>query len=202
MTILVVARSEVAGSLPALCFVEDAAIARVLAHGRYIMGPEVAQMEEALAAYAGAAHCVSAASGTEALLSALMALGIGPGDEVFVPAFTFAASAGRPWLSSSFSTSSSCGGVAASPRATAFSMPWPVSGTRPQAMAAARLPTLCTSRCLRSSLLPRTLPACAKDRDRLRARQHHGTPGNIARTEGRCAARTSMSRHRAPWLPR
>ncbi|HWT13579.1 MAG TPA: DegT/DnrJ/EryC1/StrS family aminotransferase [Allosphingosinicella sp.] len=71
----------------------DTAIARVLDHGRFIMGPEVAAMEEALAAYAGTRHCVAVASGTEALLISLMALGIGPGDEVIVPAFTFAATA-------------------------------------------------------------------------------------------------------------
>jgi len=71
----------------------DEAIRRVLDHGRYIMGPEVAEMEAALAARAGARHCVSVASGTEALLVSLMALGVGPGDEVIVPAFTFAATA-------------------------------------------------------------------------------------------------------------
>jgi len=71
----------------------DEAIRRVLDHGRFIMGPEVAEMEAALAARAGARHCVSVASGTEALLVSLMALGVGPGDEVIVPAFTFAATA-------------------------------------------------------------------------------------------------------------
>jgi UDP-2-acetamido-2-deoxy-ribo-hexuluronate aminotransferase len=71
----------------------DAAIAGVLEHGRFIMGPEVAEMEKALAAHAGARHCVAVASGTDALLISLMALGIGPGDEVIVPAFTFAATA-------------------------------------------------------------------------------------------------------------
>ncbi|WP_129793617.1 DegT/DnrJ/EryC1/StrS aminotransferase family protein [Sphingosinicella sp. CPCC 101087] len=71
----------------------DAAIAGVLDHGRFILGPEVAEMEEALAAYAGARHCVAVASGTDALLISLMALDIGPGDEVIVPAFTFAATA-------------------------------------------------------------------------------------------------------------
>jgi UDP-2-acetamido-2-deoxy-ribo-hexuluronate aminotransferase len=71
----------------------DSAIAGVLCHGRYIMGPEVAEMEQALADYAGCRHCVAVASGTEALLISLMALGIGPGDEVIVPAFTFAATA-------------------------------------------------------------------------------------------------------------
>lgn len=71
----------------------DAAIAGVIGHGRFIMGPEVAEMEHELAAFAGTRHCIAVASGTEALLIGLMALGIGPGDEVIVPAFTFAATA-------------------------------------------------------------------------------------------------------------
>jgi UDP-2-acetamido-2-deoxy-ribo-hexuluronate aminotransferase len=71
----------------------DAAIAGVLEHGRFIMGPEVAEMERALADFTGTRHCVAVASGTEALLISLMALGIGPGDEVIIPAFTFAATA-------------------------------------------------------------------------------------------------------------
>ena len=69
------------------------AIQRVLDHGQYILGPEVAEMEQALCTYTGATHCISVASGTEALLISLMALGIGPGDEVITPAFTFAATA-------------------------------------------------------------------------------------------------------------
>ena len=69
----------------------DAAIARVLAHGRFVMGPEVAAFEADLAAHAGVAHAVSCASGTDALTIALMAEGIGPGDAVFLPAFTFTA---------------------------------------------------------------------------------------------------------------
>lgn len=69
------------------------AIDGVLAHGQFIMGPEVAEMESALAARIGSSHCIAVASGTEALLISLMALGIGPGDEVIVPAFTFAATA-------------------------------------------------------------------------------------------------------------
>jgi len=71
----------------------DSAIAGVIEHGQFILGPEVGEMEEALAAYAGAQHCISVASGTEALLMSLMALGVGSGDEVIVPAFTFAATA-------------------------------------------------------------------------------------------------------------
>lgn len=71
----------------------DGRISRVLEHGQFILGPEVAEMEEALATYVGAAHCIAVASGTEALLMSLMAHGIGPGDEVIVPAFTFAATA-------------------------------------------------------------------------------------------------------------
>jgi UDP-2-acetamido-2-deoxy-ribo-hexuluronate aminotransferase len=71
----------------------DARIQRVLDHGQYIMGPEVAEMERALAERTGAAHCVAVASGTEALLIALMAIGLKPGDEVITTPFTFAATA-------------------------------------------------------------------------------------------------------------
>ena len=68
-------------------------IHRVLHHGQYILGPEVAEFEEKLAAYTGAKHCISVANGTDALQIAQMALGIGPGDEVITPGFTYIATA-------------------------------------------------------------------------------------------------------------
>ncbi|MCC5960520.1 MAG: DegT/DnrJ/EryC1/StrS aminotransferase family protein [Rhodobacteraceae bacterium] len=71
----------------------DARISAVLDHGSYIMGPEVVELEQQLADFCGAKHCISCANGTDALQLALMALGIGSGDAVFVPSFTFAASA-------------------------------------------------------------------------------------------------------------
>lgn len=71
----------------------EAAIGRVLEHGAFIMGPEVRELEAQLAAYAGVKHCISCASGTDALMMVLMAKGIGPGDAVFCPSFTFAATA-------------------------------------------------------------------------------------------------------------
>lgn len=71
----------------------DAGIARVLAHGQYILGPEVAELEEKLAAYTGAKYCISCANGTDALQIALMALGVGRGDEVITPGFTYIATA-------------------------------------------------------------------------------------------------------------
>jgi UDP-2-acetamido-2-deoxy-ribo-hexuluronate aminotransferase len=71
----------------------NARIQRVLDHGQYIMGPEVAELEAALAARTAAAHCVTAASGTEALLIALLALEVGPGNEVITTPFSFAAAA-------------------------------------------------------------------------------------------------------------
>jgi UDP-2-acetamido-2-deoxy-ribo-hexuluronate aminotransferase len=69
----------------------DARIHKVLDHGQYILGPEVAEMEQKLAAYTGSKHAISCASGTEALLMSLLALGIGKGDEVITTPFTFAA---------------------------------------------------------------------------------------------------------------
>jgi UDP-2-acetamido-2-deoxy-ribo-hexuluronate aminotransferase len=71
----------------------DARIQRVLDHGQYIMGPEVAELEQKLVAYTGAKHCITVASGTEALLISLMAIGLQPGDEVVTTPFTFAATA-------------------------------------------------------------------------------------------------------------
>ncbi|GIW56101.1 MAG: aminotransferase DegT [Nitrospiraceae bacterium] len=71
----------------------DAAIARVLDHGRFIMGPEVAELEQRLAEFCGARHVVTCANGTDALVLALRALGVGPGDTVIVPSFTFCATA-------------------------------------------------------------------------------------------------------------
>jgi dTDP-4-amino-4,6-dideoxygalactose transaminase len=71
----------------------EAAVLKVLRGGQYIMGPEVLELEEALSAYVGVAHTVSCASGTDALVMALMAKGVGPGDAVFAPPFTFVATA-------------------------------------------------------------------------------------------------------------
>ncbi len=71
----------------------DAGIERVLEHGRFILGPEVGEFEAALAAHVGVAHVVSCANGTDALTLALMGENIGPGDAVFIPGFTFTATA-------------------------------------------------------------------------------------------------------------
>ncbi len=74
----------------------DQRIAAVLDSGRFIMGPEVAELEAGLASFAGAAHCVGVSSGTDALQIAMMAEGIGRGDAVFLPAFTYTATAEVP----------------------------------------------------------------------------------------------------------
>lgn len=71
----------------------DANIQKVLAHGQYILGPEVTELEEKLAAFTGAKYCITCANGTDALQIAQMALGIGPGDEVITPGFTYIATA-------------------------------------------------------------------------------------------------------------
>ncbi|MFH3721507.1 DegT/DnrJ/EryC1/StrS family aminotransferase, partial [Acinetobacter baumannii] len=63
----------------------DAGIQNVLTHGQYILGPEVIELEEKLASYVGAKHCITCANGTDALQIAQMAFGIGPDDEVITP---------------------------------------------------------------------------------------------------------------------
>ncbi len=74
----------------------SARLAAVLAHGQFILGPEVTELEHRLAAFCGARHCVGVSSGTDALQIALMAEGIGRGDAVFLPAFTYTATAEVP----------------------------------------------------------------------------------------------------------
>jgi dTDP-4-amino-4,6-dideoxygalactose transaminase len=69
----------------------DAAIARVLTHGQFILGPEVKTLEGQLAAFCGAKHCLANANGTDALVLPLEAWGVTRGDAVFCPSFTFAA---------------------------------------------------------------------------------------------------------------
>jgi dTDP-4-amino-4,6-dideoxygalactose transaminase len=77
----------------------DAAIAQVVDSCAFIMGPQIKELEAKLAAYAGAAHCLSCANGTEAIVLPLMAWDLRPGDAVFCPSFTFAATAEVvPWL--------------------------------------------------------------------------------------------------------
>jgi dTDP-4-amino-4,6-dideoxygalactose transaminase len=77
----------------------DAAIARVLAHGQFILGPEVRQFEQELSRFGGARHTLANANGTDALALPLMAWGIGEGDAVFCPSFTFEATAEVvPWF--------------------------------------------------------------------------------------------------------
>ena len=71
----------------------DRRITKVLDHGRYIMGPEVNELENNLASFAGTKHAISCSSGTDAILMSLMAIGLRPGDLVFTPSFTFIASA-------------------------------------------------------------------------------------------------------------
>ena len=71
----------------------QANIQKVLAHGQYILGPEVHELEEKLAAYTGAKYCITCANGTDALQIVQMAFGIGPGDEVITPGFTYIATA-------------------------------------------------------------------------------------------------------------
>src|SRR6476659_9167506 len=68
----------------------------VLAHCQFILGPEVAELEAELARFCGAKHCIAVSSGTDAIQIALMAEGIGPGDAVFLPAFTYTATAEVP----------------------------------------------------------------------------------------------------------
>jgi len=74
----------------------DLAISKVLNHGQYIMGPEVKEFEEHLRNYTGAAHALSCANGTDAISLALMAWGVGVNDAIFVPSFTYVASAEAP----------------------------------------------------------------------------------------------------------
>ena len=74
----------------------EAAVKRVLDHGQYIMGPEVRHFEDNLREFTGAKHAFTCANGTDALTLVLMTWGIGPGDAVFVPSFTYVASAEAP----------------------------------------------------------------------------------------------------------
>lgn len=80
----------------------DQAVAKVIAEGRYILGPEVAELEDRLKAFGRAPHALACANGTDALVLPLMAWGLKPGDAVFVPSFTFASTAEVvPWLGAS-----------------------------------------------------------------------------------------------------
>ncbi|MGD2132470.1 MAG: DegT/DnrJ/EryC1/StrS aminotransferase family protein [Maricaulaceae bacterium] len=80
----------------------DAAVAAVLEHGQYVGGPEVIELEKRLAAFCGAEHALSCANGTDALVLALRGWGVGPGDAVFCPSFTFVATAEvLPWIGAS-----------------------------------------------------------------------------------------------------
>jgi UDP-2-acetamido-2-deoxy-ribo-hexuluronate aminotransferase len=71
----------------------EAGIAGVLSHGQFILGPEVAHLEQRLASFTGSRFCITCANGTDALQIALMALGVGPGDEVITPGFSYIATA-------------------------------------------------------------------------------------------------------------
>jgi dTDP-4-amino-4,6-dideoxygalactose transaminase len=82
---------DIAGQRRRLGTAIDEAVSRVLAHCQFINGPEVTALEAALAAFSGAKHVVSCASGTDALLMVLMAKNVGPGDAVLCPSFTFCA---------------------------------------------------------------------------------------------------------------
>src|SRR5258706_73134 len=84
---------DTASALAAIDGEIRAKIASILDAGTYILGPEVHAFEDELAAYVGARHAIGVANGTDALVLALRALGVGPGDEVVVPSFTFYASA-------------------------------------------------------------------------------------------------------------
>jgi len=84
---------DIAAQRRRLGSVIDEAVAKVLTHCQFIMGPEVRQLEADLSAFCGARHTVSCSNGTDALIMALMATGVGPGDAVFCPSFTFTATA-------------------------------------------------------------------------------------------------------------
>ena len=84
---------DLAAQQAVIKFQVDENISKVLAHGQYILGPEVAELEERLCEYTGAKYCITCANGTDALQIALMAMGVGPGDEVITPAFSYIAAA-------------------------------------------------------------------------------------------------------------